>query len=100
MGAHRVAVPSDRGRMTGVPTTAKISVTIDRDALKWLKLRAKRLHRGNLSAVVAEATENLRRAEALDRLLDRLGAPALDDAELAAFRAEWAGASVSRARRR
>jgi hypothetical protein len=71
--------------------TEKISVTMDREALHWLRLRAKRLHRGNLSAVIVEATESLRKLEAMDRLLSHLDAPELKPGELDALRADWHG---------
>ena len=56
--------------------TEKISVSVRRDDLAILKKRAKRLHDGNLSAVIAEIIERAKEQEALNDLLDWLGGPA------------------------
>ncbi len=56
---------------------AKVSITIDKDKLRMLRKRAKRLHGGNLSAVIDEATEHLRRLEAMGDYLEHIGAPEL-----------------------
>jgi hypothetical protein len=68
----------------------KISVTIDEGDLSWLRRRAKRLHGGNLSAAIAEATRTLRKQEALRAFLDDEGVPRLEPRELAEITAEWA----------
>ena len=80
--------------------TAKISVTIDKDKLRMLRKRAKRLHGGNLSAVIDEATEHLRRLEAMDEFLDHVGAPQLTPVELEEIRAEWRGRPKPKRRKR
>lgn len=72
---------------------AKISVSIAKDDVAVLRRRAKSRHRGNLSAAVAEATDLLRHLDAMQRLLDRLGAPHLSPAELEAVDAELLGAA-------
>ncbi|MFO0757281.1 MAG: hypothetical protein U0359_12370 [Byssovorax sp.] len=79
---------------------AKVSISIDDDDLKWLKLRAKRLHIGNLSAAIAEGTRLLRHNEALGKLLDELGAPELSPAELAEVDAELQGVPAARPAKR
>jgi hypothetical protein len=79
---------------------AKVSVTIDRDKLRMLRRRAKRLHGGNLSAVIDEATEHLRRLEAMDDFLDHVGAPHLTPEEALRIEAEWRGEAGPRRRRR
>lgn len=56
--------------------TEKISVSVNRDDLRILKKRAKRLHDGNLSAVIAEIIARAREQEGLADLLDWLGGPA------------------------
>jgi hypothetical protein len=67
----------------------KVSISVDPSDLKWLRRRAK-LHGGNLSAVIAEATRLLRQREARERLLDRFGEDAAVSAEEAdTIRAEW-----------
>ena len=70
---------------------AKVSISIDDADLRWLRLRARRLHGGNLSAAVAEGTRLIRHNEALGTLLDELGAPELSPAETEALSAELDG---------
>ncbi len=71
--------------------TGKVSVTVTAEDLKLLRARAKRLHRGNLSAAVADGVSRLREEEATHRLLKRLGAPPLTDARYAEIVGEWQG---------
>ena len=71
--------------------TGKVSVTVTAADLKLLRARAKRLHRGNLSAAVADGVSRLREEEATHRLLDRLDAPPLSDARYAEIVGEWLG---------
>ena len=59
--------------------TTKISVAVTAQDLETLRARAKRLHQGNLSAAIADATAKLRREEAAHRLLARLGAAPLSE---------------------
>jgi hypothetical protein len=74
-----------------VASTEKVSISVGRDDLKWLRQRAKRSG-GNLSAVIAEATRLLRQREARERLVARFGKDAdVSPAEAAAIRAEWQG---------
>jgi hypothetical protein len=61
--------------------TEKISISIHRDDLKALKKRAKRLHGGNVSAVIAELAADARLLEGMNDLIDWLGGPSLTDAE-------------------
>ena len=75
---------------------AKISVTIDKEKLRMLRKRAKRLHGGNLSAVIDEATEHLRRLEALDDFLEYVQAPPLAPGEREQIHNEWKGAKSRR----
>ena len=70
-------------------STTKISVSIDQANLAWLRRRAKRIHAGNLSAAVAEATVALRKQEALREFLAGEGVPDLDAGALAEIRREW-----------
>jgi hypothetical protein len=79
--------------------TRKISVSITEDDLALITRRAKRLHRGNVSAVVHEMVAALRREEALDRLLASFdGAPPTPE-ELHQLREEIAAAPTGRKRR-
>lgn len=56
--------------------TEKISVSVDRADLAILRKRAKRLHGGNVSAVIAEIIARAKEQEGLADLLDWLGGPA------------------------
>jgi hypothetical protein len=56
--------------------TEKISVSVDRGDLVILRKRAKRLHGGNVSAVIAEIIARAKEQEGLAELLDWLGGPA------------------------
>jgi hypothetical protein len=78
---------------------AKTSISIDPADLAWLRARARRHHRGNLSAAVAEATEVLRHHERMRALMNFLGPPVLTEAEKVALDREIDGAPV-RARSR
>lgn len=59
--------------------TEKISISLDRDDLKALKRRAKRLHGGNVSAVIAELAADARLLEGMNDLVGWLGGPSLTD---------------------
>jgi hypothetical protein len=67
----------------------KISVSMEDSDLAWLKRRAKRTHGGNVSAVLAEATQLLPRQEALREFPDAEKVPMLSTEEVAAIQAEW-----------
>lgn len=72
--------------------TQKVSVSITHADLRVLRRRARRLYRGNLSAVIAEAASRMREEEGREALLDWLGdAGAATPEEFAAVRAEWGG---------
>ncbi len=79
---------------------AKLSISIADDDLRWLERRAKRLHRGNLSAAVAEQTRLARHHEALGVMLDRLGVPELSEPESDAWIAEIDGRAKKAKRRK
>lgn len=70
---------------------AKTSISIDADDLAWLRKRARKHHKGNLSAAVAEGTKILRQHEELRRLLDDMNAPQLNDADRARLDRELDG---------
>ena len=70
-------------------TTEKVSVSLQRDLLKTLKRRAKRLYSGNLSAVLTEVAEAAARLEAQDDLIKHFGWEPLSDADRAEIDAEW-----------
>jgi hypothetical protein len=70
----------------------KISVSISTADLRVLSARARRLHRGNLSAVVHEMAASLRREEAADEVLRALGAERVTEEEMQEIRREIARA--------
>lgn len=79
---------------------AKISISLPDAEIAWLRARARRHHRGNLSAALSEATALLRHVDAMDGLLDRLGAPRLTEEQIAALDAEITGAGPAARKRR
>jgi len=54
----------------------RFSASIDSGALAILKKRAKRLHGGNVSAVIAELAQWAKEREGREALLEWLGGPA------------------------
>ena len=79
--------------------TEKVSVSIDRGDLVLLRKRARRLHRGNLSAVIAEGVRRVREEEGRDALVRWLGdAGDAPEPERAAMRDEWRTPPPSRRR--
>jgi hypothetical protein len=74
----------------------KISVSVSEDDLKVLSARAKRLHRGNISATVHEMVATLKREEAADEVLGMLGGDQVTEEEMQAVRDEIATAGAAR----
>lgn len=70
----------------------KISISVSQEDLATLSARAKRVHGGNVSAVVHELIAALRREEAADDLLGILGGDRITEKEMQAVRDEVAGA--------
>ena len=68
----------------------KLSVSIEKHELAWARAHAKRSGK-SLSAVLTEALREKRRAEAMDRLLQRLRANRITPEQMAAIRAEIYG---------
>jgi hypothetical protein len=68
----------------------KLSVSIDKEELAWARAYA-RASGTSLSAVLTEALRDRRRAEAMDRLLDKLRAHEITDETMSAIRAEIYG---------
>lgn len=70
--------------------TEKVSVSITRADLRVLRRRARRLYRGNLSAVIAEAALRMREEEGRESVVNWLGdAGRAAPEESASIRAEW-----------
>ena len=81
--------------------TRKISVSITEADLRVVTAQAKRLHRGNVSAVLHDMVETLRRQHALDELIESFDASPATETELDALRTEiGANARAKRDRRR
>jgi hypothetical protein len=78
--------------------TSNVSVSLDAASLRKLRERADAVHRGNLSAAIAEAAEVLHRQAARDQVAGELmkGKPPLTDKDRAQIDAElqegWAQA--------
>ena len=71
-------------------STETLSISLSKDPLRVLRRRAKQVHRGNLSAAIAEAAELMRRQMAMDDLaaeLERVHGP-LTNEERAVFAEE------------
>ena len=82
-----MALRRSRGR---AGNTEKVSVSLDRSDLAMLRKRARRLYKGNLSAVIAEGVQRVREEEGRQALLAWLGDAAdATPAELQAIRDEW-----------
>lgn len=75
--------------------TEKVSVSIPRSDLAALRRRARRLHDGNLSAVISELAADAALLEAMHELVHELGGNSLSDVDRAALDAEWATASMA-----
>jgi hypothetical protein len=70
----------------------KISISISEEDLRLLGARAHRLYRDNLSAVIHELAESLRRREALEKILSTWGRSHHSEVELDAIRDEMQAA--------
>jgi hypothetical protein len=80
-------------------TTEKISVSLDREDLKALKQRAKRLYDGNVSAVIAELAADARLLEGMHDLVEWLGGPSLTDEDRKRIDREWRPQAPARKRK-
>ena len=74
----------------------KISVSVSEEDLRVLSARAKRMHHGNISAVVHEMVAALKREQALDELLEMLGGERVTEGEMQKLRNEIAAAPAGR----
>lgn len=88
-----------RSRRPNGIRSRKISVSVSDDDFRVLTARAKRLYRGNLSAVVHEMAAAVKREEAADELLAMLGGDRISDSDMAEIRAEVAAAPLGRRKR-
>ena len=60
-------------------TAKKVSISIQPDLLAAIERRAKRLYAGNISAVIAEMGEDVKRLDAMDRYFEKYGVLPLTD---------------------
>jgi macrodomain Ter protein organizer (MatP/YcbG family) len=79
--------------------TRKVSISVSSDDLRTLSARAKRLHGGNVSAVVHEMVDALRRLEAADQVLAMLGGDRVSEQDMQKVRDEVAAAPRRRSSR-
>jgi hypothetical protein len=77
----------------------KISISVSTEDLRILSRQAKRLHRGNVSALVHDMIAALKRGQAADDLLELLGGETVGERDIQAVRNEVATAPT-KARRR
>ena len=79
--------------------TETIGISVSPETKKVLKAAAKARHGGNVSALIEELAEELKRQQALDRLWSWYGGPELTDEERRAFDAEIEGRKPVRRRK-
>lgn len=81
--------------------TEKISISLDRDDLAFIRRRAKLTHDGNLSGVIADAVRYLRYEEGRDALLEAFGDQGkLTPSELQDITREWSPQTKHRPKKR
>jgi hypothetical protein len=74
-----------------VKQAKKVSVSIQPELLAAITRRAKRLYGGNISAVIAEMGEDVKRLEAMDRYIEKYRVSPLTDEARARVDTELAG---------
>jgi hypothetical protein len=80
--------------------TKTTSFSLEPAALKSLKALARRRHRGNVSALLAELASREAKFAAAEAFFEKYGVPPLDDEAAARIEAEWRGERPKKARRR
>lgn len=103
MPSPRMALRADGSIATVVATmkrARKVSVSIQPELLAAITRRAKRIYGGNISAVIAEMGEDVKRLEAMDRYFEKYQVAPLTDEARARVDAELAGGGASRTRRK
>jgi hypothetical protein len=92
---------ASRKRATRAGDTEKLSVSLDRADVIFLRRRAARLHGGNLSAALAEGVRRIHEEEGREALSAWLGeAGRATPSERHAIRAEWTQETSTPAPRR
>ena len=81
--------------------TEKLSISLDVRDARYVRALAKRVHGGNVSAVVADGIDRIREEEGREALSQWLGEgrPPLTEREKDEIRAEWRGKPRKRAGR-
>lgn len=92
------ARPAPRGRRPQGLKGRKLSVFVSAADAATLSSQAKRTHRGNVSAVIADLIAALRRQQAADGVLRELGGDRVTEEDVAAIRREVATAGRRRRR--
>ena len=80
--------------------TKTTSFSLDEDTLKNLKALARRRHKGNVSALLAEFAGREAKLLAAERLFEKHGIPPLDDEAAKRIEAQWHGEAPAQKRRR
>jgi hypothetical protein len=81
--------------------TEKISISLDREDLAFIRRRAKVTHDGNISGVIADAVRYLRYEEGRDALIDAFGDQGkLTPSELEDIAREWSHQTKRATKRR
>jgi len=81
--------------------TEKISISLDKGDAALLRRRAKALHEGNVSRVVAEALRYVRYEEGRDALIESFGEVGMVSAEeVAEIASEWHAPPRGRTKKR
>ncbi len=80
--------------------TKTTSFSLDEDTLRNLKALAKRRHKGNVSALLAEVAAHEVKLAAAEAYFEKYGIPPLSDAQAERIEAEWRAATRPRKKRR
>lgn len=80
-------------------TAKKVSISIQPELLAAIRRRAKRLYGGNISAVIAEMGEDVKRLDAMDRYFQAYRVAPLTDEARSRVEAELSGRAAPRSSR-
>ena len=79
--------------------TKTTSFSLDEETLKNLKALARRRHKGNVSALLAEIASREAKFAAAEAYFEKYKIPPLDDQAMERLEAEWRGALPKKRRR-
>ena len=80
--------------------TKTTSFSLDEATLKNLKALAKRRHKGNVSALLAEVASREAKFAAAEAFFEKYGVPPLDERAIERIEAEWRGETPGKRTRR